>query len=793
MAEHLVEIRLTMLSDWHVGTGAGRPGSIDRLVARDDDGLPYVPAKSLTGVWRDACERVAAGLDGRSTGGWVAWVDRIFGDQPSQPAAATVRRPRPAALSVRAARMPESLASHLRPAGAPDEARHVLREALTFVKPGVKIDGRTGRAQDRHLRFIEMGRVGAVLASHATLDVPKACREAAMSLLVAGGLLVERVGGKRRRGAGRCRLELGGTGVPEPDAAIAWLATHEPPPVPDDETHASRAPADADGGPDGDWVALPYELQLDTPAVVAARTVGNVVETFDHVPGTLLLPHVTRAFDALGIDARSTIARGDLRVSPATLLLSGQPGLPVPLAMHRRKAADPDETEVVNGLAAEQRAEAVPLRAVRRGYVAARSPADAFCGEVRTIARTHNVVDDEPQRPTARVGGVYTYEAIAPTVLGGRILLRSTLWKRVAAAPRWREALSGQCRVGRSKKDDYGAARFAIVGEPASPARPASGGPRLLVWVLSDVLVRDSRLRPDPSVGALCRALRTAFDPDGSRGIDLAPASEARSRFVRVRRTESWQQSWGLPRPSLVGLQAGTCLALTVTGTLTAEDLARVEAAGIGERTAEGYGQVSFNDPLLAAPSVRLVQVSTGDVRPRTTAAIGIQDPAYDFAKAIEEQAWRALVNRAALAAGQRFEELLGWQSRGRTAKPTASQLGALRSVVAGVIDRSGAKRADEWLAHLQENEKRAKDWPNGRDGLQQIRALLTDHALVWRSLEIDGSGAARWPTLTADGQSRLRKLLWPVAVRSLLQAAIRACKRSRDRGKPRSTARRGS
>src|SRR5262245_40402463 len=74
---------LRMISDWHVGSGAGRPGNIDRLVRRDADGLPYVPAKTLTGIWRDACERVSLGLDdGNEAGPWSQWVSFIFGDQP---------------------------------------------------------------------------------------------------------------------------------------------------------------------------------------------------------------------------------------------------------------------------------------------------------------------------------------------------------------------------------------------------------------------------------------------------------------------------------------------------------------------------------------------------------------------------------------------------------------------------------------------------------------------------------------------------------------------------------------
>ena len=51
-------LKISMESDWHVGAGAGR-GEIDRVVQRDTDDLPYIPAKTLTGILRDGCEQVA--------------------------------------------------------------------------------------------------------------------------------------------------------------------------------------------------------------------------------------------------------------------------------------------------------------------------------------------------------------------------------------------------------------------------------------------------------------------------------------------------------------------------------------------------------------------------------------------------------------------------------------------------------------------------------------------------------------------------------------------------------------
>ena len=62
--------------------------------------------------------------------------------------------PEPAALSIRAARLDDDLRSVL-------SRMRLVKDAMTFVKPGVKIELRTGRAEDRKLRFEEQARSGA--------------------------------------------------------------------------------------------------------------------------------------------------------------------------------------------------------------------------------------------------------------------------------------------------------------------------------------------------------------------------------------------------------------------------------------------------------------------------------------------------------------------------------------------------------------------------------------------------------------------------------------------------------
>ncbi len=209
---------MVFISDWHVGDGAGIPGYIDRIARRDpQDQLPYLPAKTLTGIWRDACEQVATGLDGGSIVGWHEWVEALFGSQPSlsqSPAASPLtsaiqppdQMPQPARLALRPARLLEDLRKKLVESA-------VLRAALSFIKPGMHIDAHTGQALDDHLRFEEMIRGGAVLEAPLELaleDLDTVQRDAALALLWAGARVVERLGGNRRRGAGECAFQLVG-------------------------------------------------------------------------------------------------------------------------------------------------------------------------------------------------------------------------------------------------------------------------------------------------------------------------------------------------------------------------------------------------------------------------------------------------------------------------------------------------------------------------------------------------------------------------------------------------------
>lgn len=768
-------VRLTMESDWHVGSGMGRPGNIDRLIARDAENLPFVPAKTLRGIWRDACERLCLGLDDGRVGAWSRLVDLLFGSQPALgPNDPTGRHGDPAevplesAVQIRSAVIPSPLREQL-----VGNDRRLLRQALTFVKPGVKIDRRSGSAQTDFLRFEEVARKDMILEAECRLLVDETTREVASALLIASAKLVERLGGKRRRGLGRCRLEILDA---DTDAALEWLERITSPPTwspgkeSDTLSDARHIAQQADP-----WICVPLVLRLQGPLAVSYRTTGNVVETLDFVPGSYLLPHVTRTLSGLGLDVRSAVQSGDVCVLPAYPEVDGERGQPAPMALFAPKGGKglEDPADVVNRLLQAERADSTQLKQIREGYVSAQ-PTKVY--KTPITVRTHNTVEDQPQRPTSDVGGVYTYEAIACNDQGSPVVLRSELRIRKSLADRlganWWNRLNGEVSLGRSKKDDYGSVRLNAESATDWRSSPRNIGSDLFVWLLSDTLIRNPRLRSEPTAACLGEELSRRL------GVSLRLRNSSNSQLdelVRIRRLDTWHVGWGLPRPSLVALQAGSCMVFQAEGAIDPEKLARLEASGIGERTAEGFGQICFNHPLITEPLKQDPAVSTAKNDSRESSQpqpIAANDPAFAFAQLLERECWKQEIRRACLAFANSAENRkseLGWAAKGEQGQPPMSQLGGLRGQLAMLRSTADRQQVIKWLDHLAGNNRRKDKWPS----IAKVKKFIESDSSIWEIIETDG-----WPTLTTNARAELRQELWALAVRTFFDACIRAHKR---------------
>ncbi len=306
-------------------------------------------------------------------------------------------------------------------------------------------------------------------------------------------------------------------------------------------------------------------------------------------------------------------------------------------------------------------------------------------------------------------------------------------------------------------------------------------GNEVTVWLLSDTLLRDEQLRPGPTPGAVAAELQRRLGNEIA--IEVRKSTDGKlDELTRVRRLDTWHVGWGLPRPSLVALQAGSCIVLSAAGAIDPVRLRELEAAGIGERTAEGYGQVCFNDPLLTKSPSRwsIFESDAGGERSSTNGVVPLVfagekgTRAFTYARLLETDLWKREISRAAqvLAADQhRCATVLAWKAGSKQGDPPMSQLGGLRAQLGSLCAAGDAEQILGWLHHLKANPRCADKWPDR--ALDRAEDLLRNRAKVWSVLD-----CTSWPTLTIGAKQVLQSELWPLAVRALFGACIRAHKR---------------
>lgn len=229
-----IQYRVHFLAPFHLGTGVAN-GLLDHGIARqasasdEEDGLLYIPASTLKGIIRDQCEQVAtlAGFpqrDPHQRGTIVQSmtehpVDLVFGT-----------RRHPGSIWFNDGRLtPEQreLLADARARAAPPigwQSTHRTRVALSRLR-GTALTGR--------LFNLELGLPGmkfdARIRGHARgMPIPGAEELATTStlLLVAGLLMVDRIGGQKSAGGGRCEIEITSLQIDREEVPPAELLQH---------------------------------------------------------------------------------------------------------------------------------------------------------------------------------------------------------------------------------------------------------------------------------------------------------------------------------------------------------------------------------------------------------------------------------------------------------------------------------------------------------------------------------------------------------------------------------------
>ena len=241
-------------------------------------------------------------------------------------------------------------------------------------------------------------------------------------------------------------------------------------------------------------------------------------------------------------------------------------------------------------------------------------------------------------------------------------------------------------------------------------------------------------------------------------------------------------------------MQAGTCARLRFGRPVNRTDLDALELSGVGARRAEGYGQVCFDDRLLASgirgrewnengdrtASEVPQRLENGALAPAAAPPL-IQGDDARFARSVENEAWRAEVMRlAALVAAHSTKRYtaLGLDPED-PARPRTSQLSALRSAVLRLDEEAGAVAT--WLDGLTARKARTELWPPG--ALAEIRRLcVTEPDAVWRVLGEQYGTILEDPRFTLTRTPhQMREAMWTRALQALIDECVRAVVRQRE------------
>lgn len=220
MSNDLIQLdyRLTFTTPFHFGTGL-REGLIDRSVRRDPHGYLYVPGSTLKGVIREHCEQLARLLDPVNT--------RIVSPHDEKSALTNLCEPTTKTL------ITHIFGSHNHPGLLFFDDAHQTEENLksydgrdlplekgkykprqTEMYTQVRLDRQTRTAVPGALFTSEFGQrdfsfVGSISGWLNHTPIPgldDASHE--LLLLLAGFLMVDRLGGNKSTGKGECTKEI---------------------------------------------------------------------------------------------------------------------------------------------------------------------------------------------------------------------------------------------------------------------------------------------------------------------------------------------------------------------------------------------------------------------------------------------------------------------------------------------------------------------------------------------------------------------------------------------------------
>ncbi len=373
-----------------------------------------------------------------------------------------------------------------------------------------------------------------------------------------------------------------------------------------------------------------YNIHLLEPTLVTSlQGDPNSGVAFDYLPGSVLRGVLINKYLRSKSADTSAETLGRLFLDGTTRYLNGypldayeRPGLPVPASwQHVKREEDTIFDFALYGLAPDDERQwqsvSAPFYTQSGNSVRLIRPARNIAVHTQRTARFGRAMPELVPANDAQPGGkpvkllekddipgdVYRYDALA----AGQTFQAAIICDNDADEPTLRPLIDGQVTLGGSRSGGYGRAKLSYLssgGERRSSTEDEEEPPedKLIVTLHSDVLLRDERgqFAVDPEL--LRRVLKKHLQVD----LILEDA------FLKTGVIGGFNRTWGLPLPQALAVRLGSVLVFKTPDDCDPTLLEKLEVRGIGERRAEGFGRIAFNQQRVKELTVNSTPKSPG-------------------------------------------------------------------------------------------------------------------------------------------------------------------------------------
>ncbi|MCM8804077.1 MAG: RAMP superfamily CRISPR-associated protein [Candidatus Omnitrophica bacterium] len=200
----VIEYSILFSSDYHIGTGLGISGIIDDILYRDSKGRLVIPGSTMKGIIRDACEDIADILGIKHCQGKLIKGKGLCFDKPCILCLIFGSPFTPSHFKFEDARRRDEFYKIMGILNK--EIRY--QEFLSRVEFHNSINEETGTAKEGFLYSYELGKKSEKFIGYIKEIIPIKNKDEALSLIIAGLRFISHIGGKRRRGKGRCEIKI---------------------------------------------------------------------------------------------------------------------------------------------------------------------------------------------------------------------------------------------------------------------------------------------------------------------------------------------------------------------------------------------------------------------------------------------------------------------------------------------------------------------------------------------------------------------------------------------------------